>query len=160
MDKEHNHLWLCSLTIIIYSVIITNREVENLMWNEFKEFAFKGNIVDLAVAVVIGGAFGAIVTSFVENIITPLIGMLAGGIDFTNLKITVGNAEVLYGNFIQSFVDFLIIAFAIFFAIRFLSKFKRKEEAAEEVVEELDAQEQLLTEIRDLLKEQNQAKQN
>ncbi|WP_087973510.1 large conductance mechanosensitive channel protein MscL [Oceanobacillus rekensis] len=130
------------------------------MWNEFKEFAFKGNIVDLAVAVVIGGAFGAIVTSFVENIITPLIGMLAGGIDFTNLKITVGNAEVLYGNFIQSFVDFLIIAFAIFFAIRFLSKFKRKEEAAEEVVEELDAQEQLLTEIRDLLKEQNQAKQN
>ena len=130
------------------------------MWKEFKEFAFKGNIVDLAVAVVIGGAFGAIVTSFVENIITPLIGMLAGGIDFTGLKITVGNAEILYGNFIQSFVDFLIIAFAIFMAIRFLSKFKLKEEDPEEVEEELDAQEQLLTEIRDLLKEQNQAKEN
>lgn len=132
------------------------------MWKEFKEFAFKGNIVDLAVAVVIGGAFGAIVTSFVENIITPLIGMLAGGIDFTGLKITVGNAEILYGNFIQSFVDFLIIAFAIFMAIRFLSKFKLKEEEEEpeEVEEELDAQEQLLIEIRDLLKEQNEAKEN
>ena len=131
-----------------------------MMWKEFKEFAFKGNIVDLAVAVVIGGAFGAIVTSFVENIITPLIGMLAGGIDFTGLKITVGNAEILYGNFIQSFVDFLIIAFAIFMAIRFLSKFKLKEDEPDEVEEELDAQEQLLTEIRDLLKEQNQAKEN
>ncbi|MFC4024679.1 large conductance mechanosensitive channel protein MscL [Oceanobacillus longus] len=125
------------------------------MWNDFKEFAFKGNIVDLAVAVVIGAAFGAIVTSFVENIITPLLGMIAGGIDFTSLSIQVGNTEVLYGNFIQSFIDFLIIAFAIFMAIRFLSKFKRKEEAVEEVVEELDAQEQLLIEIRDLLKEQN-----
>ncbi|MGJ9460046.1 large conductance mechanosensitive channel protein MscL [Oceanobacillus sp. CF4.6] len=125
------------------------------MWNDFKEFAFKGNIVDLAVAVVIGAAFGAIVTSFVENIITPLIGMIAGGIDFTKLSIQVGNAEVLYGNFIQSLIDFLIIAFAIFMAIRFLSKFKRKEEAVEEVVEELDAQEQLLIEIRDLLKEKN-----
>ena len=123
------------------------------MWKGFKKFAFQGNIFDLAVAVVIGSAFGAIVTSFVENIITPLVGILAGGIDFTGLSITVGNAEVLYGNFIQSFVDFLIIAFAIFMAIRVLSKFKKKEE---KVVEEvIDKQEQLLTEIRDLLKEQN-----
>ncbi|MBR3120886.1 large conductance mechanosensitive channel protein MscL [Oceanobacillus profundus] len=123
------------------------------MWKDFKKFAFQGNIFDLAVAVVIGSAFGAIVTSFVENIITPLVGILAGGIDFTGLSITVGNAEVLYGNFIQSFVDFLIIAFAIFMAIRVLSKFKKKEE---KVVEEvIDKQEQLLTEIRDLLKEQN-----
>ena len=123
------------------------------MWKDFKKFAFQGNIFDLAVAVVIGSAFGAIVTSCVENIITPLVGILAGGIDFTGLSITVGNAEVLYGNFIQSFVDFLIIAFAIFMAIRVLSKFKKKEE---KVVEEvIDKQEQLLTEIRDLLKEQN-----
>ncbi len=124
-----------------------------MMWKEFREFAFQGNIFDLAVAVVIGSAFGAIVTSFVENIITPLVGILAGGIDFTGLSITVGNAEVLYGNFIQSFVDFLIIAFAIFMAIRVLSKFKKKEEKA--VEEEVDKQEQLLTEIRDLLKEQH-----
>lgn len=123
------------------------------MWKEFKEFAFKGNVVDLAVAVVIGAAFGAIVTSFVENIITPLVGMLAGGIDFTGLSMTVGDAEIMYGNFIQSFVDFLIVAFAIFMAIRLLNKFRRKEEAVEDVVEELNAQEQLLTEIRDLLKE-------
>lgn len=119
------------------------------MWKEFKEFAFQGNVVDLAVAVVIGAAFNAIVTSFVDHIITPLIGMLAGGIDFTGLKLTVGNAEVMYGSFIQSFVDFLIIAFSIFMAIRILNKFRRKEE------DEVDAQEQLLTEIRDLLKEQN-----
>ena len=127
--------------------------VDTRMWKEFKEFAFKGNVVDLAVAVVIGAAFGAIVTSFVENIITPLVGMLAGGIDFTGLSLTVGDAEIMYGNFIQSFVDFLIVAFAIFMAIRLLNKFRRKEEAVEDVVEELNVQEQLLTEIRDLLKE-------
>ena len=125
------------------------------MWKEFKEFAFKGNVFDLAVAVVIGSAFSAIVTSFVDNIITPIIGMLAGGIDFTGLKLTLGDAEILYGNFIQSFVDFLIIAFSIFMAIRVLSKFKHKEEVEEE--EEMEAQEQLLTEIRDLLKQQNES---
>lgn len=124
------------------------------MWQEFKDFAFKGNVIDLAVGVVIGAAFGGIVTSFVENIITPLVGMLMGGIDFTGIKFGIGKAEVLVGNFIQSFVDFLIVAFAIFLAIRFISKFKRKEEEAEE--EEINTQEQLLTEIRDLLKEQNQ----
>lgn len=124
------------------------------MWKEFKEFAFKGNVIDLAVGVVIGAAFGSIVTSFVENIITPLVGILLGGIDFTGLSIRVGNAEVLYGNFIQALVDFLIVAFAIFLAIRFINKLKRKKEVEEEV-NEPDAQEQLLTEIRDLLKEQN-----
>lgn len=127
------------------------------MWNEFKEFAFKGNIFDLAVAVVIGGAFGAIVTSFVDNIITPLIGILVGGIDFTGLMISIGDADIMYGNFIQSFVNFLIIAFSIFMAIRLLSKFKHKEDKEEEEEEEeIDAQEKLLTEIRDLLKEQNE----
>lgn len=125
------------------------------MWKDFKDFAFKDNVFDLAVAVVIGGAFGAIVTSFVDNIITPIIGILVGGIDFTGLKISVGDADIMYGNFIQSFVNFLIIAFSIFMAIRVLSKFKHKEEVADEE-EEIDAQEKLLIEIRDLLKEQNE----
>ncbi|MBY7142769.1 large conductance mechanosensitive channel protein MscL [Virgibacillus sp. NKC19-3] len=123
------------------------------MWNDFKEFAFKGNVMDLAVAVIIGGAFGAIVTSLVENIITPLVGVLLGGVDFTNLMIKVGDAEILYGGFIQSIFDFMVIAFSIFLFIRLLSKFKRREEEAEE--EEVEVQEALLTEIRDLLKEQN-----
>lgn len=128
------------------------------MWKEFKEFAFKGNVFDLAVAVVIGAAFGAIVTSFVDNIITPIIGILAGGVDFTSLMITIGDAKIMYGSFIQSVVDFLIIAFAIFMAIRFLSKFKRKEEEEEAEEEEVEVKEQLLTEIRDLLKQQNELK--
>lgn len=126
------------------------------MWNDFKEFAFKGNVLDLAVAVVIGAAFGAIVTSLVDNIIMPLVGIISGGIDFTSLSISVGETELLYGNFIQSIIDFIIIAFSIFLFIRLLMKLKRKkEEEEEEVEEEPDAQEQLLTEIRDLLKEQN-----
>ncbi len=121
------------------------------MWKDFKEFAFQGNVLDLAVAVVIGAAFGKIVTSLVENIIMPLAGMLLSGINFEHLKITVGNAEVLYGSFIQSVFDFTVIAAAIFLLIRLLMKFKRKEEEEEE---ELGAEEQLLMEIRDLLKEQ------
>ncbi|UJL47338.1 large conductance mechanosensitive channel protein MscL [Virgibacillus sp. NKC19-16] len=124
------------------------------MWNDFKEFAFKGNVMDLAVAVIIGGAFGAIVTSLVDNIITPLVGILLGGVDFTNLMIRVGDAEILYGSFIQSVFDFVVIAFSIFLFIRLLMKFKRKEEEVEEEPE-VDVQEELLTEIRDLLKEQN-----
>ncbi|PAV29660.1 large-conductance mechanosensitive channel [Virgibacillus profundi] len=126
------------------------------MWNDFKEFAFKGNVMDLAVAVVIGAAFGAIVTSLVDNIITPLVGIMAGGINFTSLSIQVGSSEILYGNFIQSIFDFLIVAFSIFLFIRLLMKFKRKKEEKEVVEEaEVNVQEELLTEIRDLLKEQN-----
>ncbi|RLL43705.1 large conductance mechanosensitive channel protein MscL [Oceanobacillus piezotolerans] len=127
------------------------------MWKEFKEFAFKkGNFIDLAVAVVIGTAFSSIVSSFVDNIIMPLVGMLIGGIDITDLKIHVGDAEVLYGTFLQEILDFFIIAFSIFFVIRFFNRFKRKEEPVEEAVEEkLEPTEQLLTEIRDLLQEQN-----
>lgn len=123
------------------------------MWKEFKEFAFQGNMIDLAVAVVIGAAFNAIVTSLVDHIITPIIGMLAGGVDFTGLSITLGDAEIMYGSFIQSFVDFLIISFSIFIAIRFFNKLKRNKD--EEVEEETDEQLELLTEIRDLLKQQN-----
>lgn len=127
------------------------------MWNDFKAFIAQGNVMELAVAVVIGAASGKIVSSLVDNIIMPLLGILLNGINFTHLKLTVGSAEVLYGEFIQSIFDFIIIAFSIFLFIRLLMKFKRKEEAEEE--EEVDPQEALLTEIRDLLKEQ-QSQQN
>ncbi|MBU5267674.1 large conductance mechanosensitive channel protein MscL [Virgibacillus proomii] len=128
------------------------------MWKDFKEFVFKGNVVDLAVAVVIGTAFSAIVTSLVENIITPLMGILMNGIDFSHLSHNVGEAEINYGRFIQSIIDFFIISGSIFLFIRLLMKFKR--EKREETVEqerEVNPQEELLREIRDLLKEQNQA---
>src|SRR5690625_4465529 len=124
------------------------------MWNDFKAFIAQGNVMELAVAVVIGAAFGKIVTSLVDNIIMPLLGIVLNGIDFTRLKITVGNAEVLYGTYIQSISDIIIISFSIFLFIRLAMKFKRKEEETEE--EEIDPQEALLTEIRDLLKKQNQ----
>lgn len=128
------------------------------MWKEFKEFAMKGNVVDLAVAVVIGAAFGKIVSSLVDNIIMPLVGVLTGGIDFTESFIwQVGDASVSFGVFIQSIIDFLIIAFAIFMFIRMLNKFtkKKEEEVIEEVTPEVDSKEELLKEIRDLLKAQN-----
>jgi len=123
------------------------------MWKDFKEFAFQGNVFDLAVAVVIGAAFGKIVSSLVENIITPLIGAVSGGVDFSGMQQKIGDSAITYGVFIQSIIDFLIVAFVIFMVIRLLAKFKRQEE--EEVIEELDAQEALLTEIRDLLKAKN-----
>lgn len=117
---------------------------------EFKAFAMKGNVVDLAVAVVIGAAFGKIVSSLVENIITPLIGLLMGGVNFTGLSTTVGKAEVTYGVFIQSVIDFVIVAFVIFLVVKAMAKFQRKEEKKEEekpapVPEDI----QLLREIRD-----------
>lgn len=128
------------------------------MWKDFKEFAMRGNVMDLAIAVVIGAAFGKIVTSLVENIITPLIGVLTGGIDFTNKFILqVGEAKILLGVFIQSIIDFVIIAFAIFMALRLMNKVTRKKEVVEEVKEEepeVDAKEELLREIRDLLKKE------
>lgn len=97
------------------------------MWKDFKEFAMKGNIVDLAVAVVIGGAFGKIVTSLVANIIMPLVGILTGGIDLTESFVYgSGDATVKLGEFLQSIIDFLIIAFAIFMALRIMTKFSRK----------------------------------
>ncbi|MFJ5789085.1 large conductance mechanosensitive channel protein MscL [Lysinibacillus sp. NPDC093197] len=127
------------------------------MWKDFKEFAMKGNIIDLAIAVVIGGAFGKIVTSLVENIIMPLVGVLTGGIDLTeSFMFGSGTAQVKLGVFLQSIVDFLIIAFAIFLALRLMTKFTRKKEetVVEEPTPELDAKEELLKEIRDLLKKQ------
>ncbi|MFP7231195.1 large conductance mechanosensitive channel protein MscL [Bacillus subtilis] len=128
------------------------------MWKEFKAFAMRGNIVDLAIGVVIGGAFGKIVTSLVNDIIMPLVGLLLGGLDFSGLSFTFGDAVVKYGSFIQTIVNFLIISFSIFIVIRTLNGLRRKKEAEEEAAEEaLDAQEELLKEIRDLLKQQTRS---
>lgn len=133
-------------------------EKVNFMLKGFREFALQGNVFDLAVGVVIGAAFGKIVSSLVENIIMPILGVLLKGINFTNLKIKVGGAEILYGQFIQSIFDFFIIAFSIYLFIRIIVKIRRKK--AEEEAEEVDAQEVLLTEIRDLLKTQNSNQRN
>ena len=92
------------------------------MWKDFKEFAFKGNIFDLAIGVVIGAAFGTIVSSLVENIMTPLIGILLGGLDFSTLSYTIGDAAIKYGLFIQSIIDFLIVAGSIFVFLRVLNE--------------------------------------
>lgn len=97
------------------------------MLKEFREFAIRGNVIDLAVAVIIGGAFGKIISSLVDDIIMPLIGLLIGGVDFSSLAIQVGSAQVKYGAFIQNIVDFLIIAFVIFLMVRAMNRFKREE---------------------------------
>ena len=126
-------------------------------FDEFKEFIAKGNVLDMAVGVIIGGAFGKIVTSVVNDLLMPLIGMIIGGIDFTNLSVKIGEANVTYGNFIQNVLDFLIIALCIFFIVKIVNKFTKKNEpAAEEVAPEEPKKDEntvLLEEIRDLLKE-------
>lgn len=121
---------------------------------EFKAFAMQGNVLDLAVGVVIGGAISKIVTSLVENIITPFIGIITGGTDISGLMIEFGNAQFKYGAFLQSIIDFLIIALAIFAFIKLINGIKSKIVTEEEVVEEapaLTTSEELLVEIRDLL---------
>ena len=122
---------------------------------EFREFAMRGNVVDMAVGVIIGGAFGKIVSSLVADVFMPVLGILTGGVDFKDLKITLADAvgetpavTLDYGVFIQNVFDFIIIAFAIFMMIKALNKLKKPEEK----VKELTTEEKLLTEIRDLLK--------
>ena len=122
------------------------------MLNEFKAFISKGSVIDLAVAVILGGAFGAIIKSLVDDLIMPLIGILLGGVDFTTLAIQVGEASLTYGNFIQAVINFLIIAFALFLIIRAYNKTKKEEEAAPAAPPQPSAEEKLLAEIRDLLK--------
>ncbi len=140
------------------------------LMKEFKAFAMRGNVVDLAVAVIIGGAFGKIVSSFVADIIMPPLGILLGGVDFTDLKITLKAASdaimegetvireataavtLNYGVFLQHVVDFLIIAFAIFMAIKAMNSLKKKKEEEPAAPPAPSKEEQLLTEIRDLLK--------
>ncbi|MCY8551725.1 large conductance mechanosensitive channel protein MscL [Bacillus haynesii] len=122
------------------------------MWKEFKSFAIRGNVIDLAIGVIIGGAFGKIVTSLVNDLMMPLLGLLLGGLDFSALSFTFVDAEIKCGLFIQSIVNFFIISFSIFLFIRYISKLKKKD--AEEEKAAPDPQEELLKEIRDLLKEQ------
>ena len=97
------------------------------MLKEFKEFAIRGNVMDLAVAVIIGGAFGKIVTSLVNDILTPLIGLIMGGVNFADLAVTVGSAVIKWGTFVQSIIDFIIIAFVIFMLVRAMNRLKREE---------------------------------
>ena len=125
---------------------------------EFREFAMRGNVVDMAVGVIIGGAFGKIVSSLVGDVAMPVLGILTGGVDFKDLKITLAQAvgetpavTLNYGAFIQNVFDFIIIAFAIFMMVKALNKLK-KEQPKEEAALEPSAEEKLLTEIRDLLK--------
>ena len=124
------------------------------LFKEFKEFISKGNVVDMAVGVVIGSAFSKIVSSLVNDVIMPLIGVIIGGLDFTSLSIKIKDSEILYGSFIQNIVDFLIIAACIFTVIKILNKFKKKKEEAPAPVETPEDI-KLLTEIRDLLKKEN-----
>jgi large conductance mechanosensitive channel len=123
------------------------------MWNEFKKFALKGNVIDLAVGVVIGAAFGKIVSSLVNDIFTPLLGLIVGGINFSKLSYTFGKAEITYGAFIQNIFDFLIVAFAIFLFVKAINRFKKKEAAVVVAPAQPDQKEALLMEIRDLLKQ-------
>jgi len=129
--------------------------------NEFKAFAVRGNVVDMAVGIVIGAAFGKIVSSFVDGLIMPPLGLLIGGVDFSDLAIVLKDAVgetpavvLRYGAFIQTVVDFVIIAFAIFMAIKAINHLKRKEAEAPSAPPAPSKEELLLTEIRDLLKEQ------
>ena len=131
------------------------------MIKEFKEFISRGNVIDMAVGVIMGSAFGKIVTSLVNDIIMPLVGVLIGGIDFTSLSFKIQNAEVKYGSFIQNIVDFLIVAICIFIFVKIINKLntidvlhkKKKEETKKEEVKKSN-EEVLLEEIRDLLKKQ------
>lgn len=128
------------------------------MMKEFKDFAMRGNVVDMAVGIIIGAAFGKIVSAFVKGVVMPPLGVLLGGVDFSDLKYVIQEAEgevaevaIMYGGFIQSVIDFLIIAFAIFMAIKLMNSLKKEEEAAPEKPAEPPRQEVLLEEIRDAL---------
>lgn len=120
------------------------------MIKEFKKFIARGNVLDLAVGVVMGSSFSNIVTSLVNDIIMPFVGLLIGGIDFTNINIRIGDATIAYGNFMQNVVNFLIIAFSIFMFIKFINKLSHQQEKKEE--KKIDPQIKLLEEIRDELK--------
>ena len=124
---------------------------------EFKTFISKGNVVDMAVGVIIGSAFGKIVTSLVNDIFMPLIGIIIGGVDFTNLTLKVKDASINYGMFIQNIIDFLIVAFCIFVFVKILNKlsFMKKEAPCEKEAPKKDENTLLLEEIRDILKSQN-----
>ncbi len=127
------------------------------MIKEFKEFISRGNVVDLAVGVIIGGAFSTIVSSLVNDILMPIIGMILGGINFSNLSITIGEAKIMYGSFIQNIIDFLIVAFCVFIFVKFINELSRighrKNKKEEEKVEVVETELDVLKDIRNQLKE-------
>ena len=127
------------------------------MIKEFKKFIARGNVLDLAVGVIVGGAFSSIVTSLVNNIFTPIIGLILGGIDFSNLSITFKDTKIMYGAFIQSIIDFLIVAFCLFLIVRFVNKITTKKKK-EEIKENISSELRVLEEIRDILKNEIQDK--
>lgn len=122
------------------------------MWREFKAFAFKGNVVDLAVGVIIGAAFGKIVSSLVDNVLMPLIGVVVGGVDLSALVARFGAAEIAYGLFLQAIVDFLIVAAVLFVVVRQANRMLREPEPVSEAPAEPSEEVRLLTEIRDALR--------
>ena len=124
-------------------------------FDEFKTFAMRGNVLDMAVGVVIGTAFTAIVNSLVKDVMMPIIGIITGGIDFTGLSAVIGSATLSYGNFIQAIVQFVLIAFCVFCVVKLINKFKKPEKPAEPAVREPSAEEKLLSEILDELKKQS-----
>ena len=132
--------------------VIKDIDAVKSILNEFKAFIARGNVVDLAVGVVIGGAFGKIVTSLVNDIIIPLIGVLLGGLNFSALSIKVGSASVTYGNFIQNIIDFLIIAASIFLFVKLINKISRRQDSDTKDTKKEDEQLVVLREIRDQLK--------
>jgi large conductance mechanosensitive channel len=133
---------------------ISNREIDQML-KEFKDFAMRGNVVDMAVGIIIGAAFGKIVSSLVADVIMPPIGMIMGSVDFSDLSIALGSGEgaatLNYGLFINTVINFMIVAFAIFMLIKGINTMKKKEEAKPAAPAKPSAEETLLTEIRDLL---------
>ena len=129
------------------------------MLKEFKKFIARGNVLDLAVGVIVGGAFSSIVTSLVNNIFTPIIGLILGGIDFSSLSLTFRDTKIMYGAFIQSVIDFLIVAFCLFIVVKFVNKItSKKEQKKKEEVKVKSAELATLEEIRDLIKNDLQNK--
>ena len=122
------------------------------MIKEFKKFIDRGNVLDLAVGVIVGGAFSSIVTSLVNNIFTPIIGLILGGVDFSNLSITFRDTQIMYGAFIQSVIDFLIVAFCLFIVVKVVNRVTAKKEKKEEKKDTKSAELKTLEEIRDILK--------
>lgn len=132
------------------------------MIKEFKEFISRGNVVDLAVGVIIGGAFSTIVSSLVDDILMPVIGMILGGVNFSNLSIKLGEARIMYGMFIQNVIDFLIIAFCVFLFVKFMNELSRighkNDKKKEEKTEVQETELTILKEIRDTLKKEQKPK--
>ena len=128
------------------------------MIKEFKKFIARGNVLDLAVGVIVGSAFSSIVTSLVNNIFTPIIGLILGGVDFSNLSITFRDTQIMYGAFIQSVIDFLIVAFCLFIVVKVVNRVTAKKEKQEEKKDTKSAELKTLEEIRDILKNDIQSK--